>query len=134
LLTTTVRASKGVPVQLRVGVIVTVRVNGRRVHRVEVTAARSRRAPQGQGRLIDVTLANRGNVIESIGGPSLRIVVLRHGHPIARLTVARRKVLPHTIALVTVRYRGRDHGAARVRVVLTESDGRTAARSFSLRL
>jgi hypothetical protein len=131
LLTATARATKGVAVQLRVGVVVTVRVSGPRVHRIEVTAAQARREGPGQGRLIDVTLANRGNVIESIGGASLRITVLHRGRVIARLVAVQRTVLPHTSAVVTVRYRGR---ADTVRVTLPRANGRAAVRSFPLRL
>ncbi|MFL5963623.1 MAG: hypothetical protein ACJ757_12105 [Gaiellaceae bacterium] len=134
LLTATAGATKGMAVRLRVGVVVTVRVKGRRVHRVVATAARARRAPPARGALIEVTLANRGNVIESIGGASLRITLLHRGRVIARLTVARRKVLPHTIAVVTVHYRGRSRGAVTVRVAVTRPSERPAVRSFPLRL
>jgi hypothetical protein len=134
LLTATAPATKGMAVRLRIGVVVTVRVSGPRVHRIEVTAAQARRARRGQGRLIDVTLANRGNVIESIGGASLRITLLHRGRVVARLLAARRKVLPHTTAVVTVRYRGRTRGADTVRVTLPTAEGRTDVRSFPLRL
>jgi hypothetical protein len=134
LLTATAPSAKGVAIQLRVGVVVTVRVKGRLVHRVEVTAARLRRRPLQRSRLIELTFANRGNVIESIGGPRLRITLLRRGRVIARLPAARRKVLPHTAALVVVRYRGRSHGPATIRVTLPKPGGRTAVRSFTLRL
>jgi hypothetical protein len=134
LLTATAPSAKGVAIELRVGVVVTVRVKGRLVHRVEVTAARLKRRPLGRYRLIELTFANRGNVIESIGGPRLRITLLRRGRVIARLPTARRKVLPHTAAVVVVAYRGRRHGPTTVRVELPRPGGRTAVRSFPLRL
>jgi hypothetical protein len=134
LLTATAPSAKGVAIELRVGVVVTVRVKGRLVHRVEVTAARLRRRPLQRYRLIELTFANRGNVIESIGGPRLRVTLLRRGRVIARLPTARRKVLPHTAALVVVPYRGRRHGPTTIRVVLQGPGGRTAVRSFPLRL
>jgi hypothetical protein len=134
LLTATTPSAKGVAIELRVGVVVTVRVKGRLVHRIEVTAARLRRRPPRRGRLIELTLANRGNVIEWIGGSRLRITLLRRGRVIAHLETGRRKVLPHTAAVVVVRYRGRSHGPATIRVVLPRPGGRTAVRSFPLRL
>jgi hypothetical protein len=134
LLTATAPSAKGVAIELRVGVVVTVRVKGRLVHRVEVTAARLRRRPRQRYRLIELTFANRGNVIESIGGPRLRIMLLRRGRVIARLPTARRKVLPHTAALVVFPYRGRRLGPATVRVELPGPGGRIAVRSFPLRL
>jgi len=134
LLTATAPSAKGVAIELRVGVVVTVRVKGRLVHRVEVTAARLRRRPLGRNRLIELTFVNRGNVIESIGGPRLRITLLRRGRVIASLPTARRKVLPHTAAVVVVAYRGRRHGRATVRVELPSPGGRTSVRSFPLRL
>jgi len=134
LLTATAPSAKGVAIELRVGVVVTVRVKGRLVHRVEVTAVRLRRRPRQRYRLIELTFTNRGNVIESIGGPRLRITVLRRGRVIARLPTAQRKVLPHTAAVVVVPYRRRRHGPATVRVELRGSGGRIVARSFPLRL
>ena len=134
LLTATTPPTRGVAIQLRVGVAVTVRVKGRRVHRVEVTTVRARRRPPRRSVLIELTFANRGNVIESLGGARLQITLLRGERVIARLPTVRRKVLPHTAALVVVRYRGRSHGAATIRVALAAPNGRTAVRSFPLRL
>jgi hypothetical protein len=117
---------------MRIGLVVTVRVKGRRVRRLVVASARSRRAVRGAS--IDVALANRGNVIESIDGNRLRVVLLRRGRVVARLRPGRRKVLPRTSALVAVRYRGKLHGAVTARVELTRPGGAVARRSFRLRL
>jgi hypothetical protein len=43
-------------------------------------------------------------------------------------------VLPHTTALVVVRYRGHSHGPATIQVTMPKPGGRTAVRSFTLRL
>jgi hypothetical protein len=134
LLTATAPTTNGVAIQLRVGVVVTVRVNGPRVHRIEVTRARVKGNPPARTRLIELTFANRGNVIESIDGRRLRITLLHRGRVIAHLPVGQRKVLPRTAALVVLRYRGRRHGAATIRVALAGPGGRTAVRSFPLRL
>jgi hypothetical protein len=133
LLTAIAPANKGVAVLLRVGIAVTVRVQGKRVHRVEVIRARARRT-RAPGTAIEVTFANRGNVIESIGGARLRITLLHRGRVIARLPVAQRKVLPRTSALVVLHYRGSRRGAATLRIALAGPGGKTVTRSFPLRL
>jgi hypothetical protein len=139
LLTATAPPAKGVAIQLRVGVVVTMRVKGRLVHRLEVVAARVGRSSVGRrsarrARMIELTFANRGNVIESIGGPRLRITLLRRGRVIARLAARRRKVLPHTAALVLVRYGGRSRGLTTIRILVAGPAGRSVVRSFPLRL
>jgi hypothetical protein len=135
LLTATAPAAGRMAVQMRIGLVVTVRVKGRRISRMTVVSARSRRPPgRGRGSLIDVTLANRGNVIEALAGTRLRVILIRRGRVVARLRPGRRKVLPRTSALVAVRYRGRLRGPVTARVELAQPGGRTAQRSFHLRL
>ena len=132
LLTTTAPSSKGMVVRMRIGLVVTVRVKGRRIRNLVVANARSRHAVRGAS--IDVALANRGNVIESIDGSRLRVVLLRRGRVVARLRPGRRKVLPRTSALVAVRYRGKLRGTVTARVELTRAGGAVARRSFRVRL
>jgi hypothetical protein len=132
LLTTTAPSAKGMVLRMRIGLVVTVRVKGRLVRNLVVASARSRHAVRGAS--IDVALANRGNVIESIDGNRLRVVLLRRGRVVARLRPGRRKVLPRTSALVAMRYRGKLRGAVTARVELNRADGAVARRSFRLRL
>jgi hypothetical protein len=132
LLTTTAPSAKGMVLRMRIGLVVTVRVKGRLVRNLVVASARSRHAVRGAS--IDVALANRGNVIESIDGNRLRVVLLRRGRVVGRLRPGRRKVLPRTSALVAMRYRGKLRGAVTARVELTRADGAVARRSFRLRL
>jgi hypothetical protein len=132
LLTTTAPSAKGMVLRMRIGLVVTVRVKGRLVRNLVVASARSRHAVRGAS--IDVALANRGNVIESIDGNRLRVVLLRRGRVVARLRPGRRKVLPRTSALVAMRYRGKLRGAVTARVELARADGAVARRSFRLRL
>lgn len=134
LLTAVAPSRRGMTVQMRIGLVVTVRVKGRRVSRLAVVAAHSRRPGRGRGSLIDVRLANRGNVIETLAGTRLRVILIRRGHVVARLRPGRRKVLPRTSALVAVRYRGRLRGPVTARIELAQPGGRTARRSFHLRL
>jgi hypothetical protein len=126
-------ARNAIAVELRVGLVVTVRVAGRSVRRVEAVAARARRL-RGGGRLISVTVANRGDVIEAIGGGQLEVALLRHGRPIARFRVPRRKVLPRTSAVVALRWRGAVPGAVLARIAVAGPGGGTTVRTFRLRL
>jgi hypothetical protein len=134
LLTAVTPSARGMAVQMRIGLVVTVRVKGRRVSRLAVVGARARHPSGGHGSVIDVTLANRGNVIESLAGGRLRVILIRRGRVVARLRPGRRKVLPRATALVAVRYRGRLRGPLTARIELAGPGGRTARRSFHLRL
>jgi hypothetical protein len=134
VLTATAPARKGVAVEMRVGLVVTVRVGGHLVRRLQVVAARAKRLPGGRGRLILVTVANRGDVIESIGGAHLEVTLLRRGRTIARFRGVRRKVLPRTRAVVSFRCRAPTHGEVRARIAVARPGGGTAARAFRLRL
>ncbi len=133
LLTATASGGKGIAVAMRVGLVVTVRIGGRSIRRVEVVAVRSRAAPGGR-RVIAVTVANRGERIESIGGAPLAVTLVRRGHIIGRFRVARRQLLPHSRAVVTSRTRSTVHGPVVARVSLVRPDGRTTTHTFRLRL
>lgn len=134
LLTALAPSSRGMAVQMRIGLVVTVRVKGRRIGRMAVVAARSRRPSRGPGAFIDVTLANRGNVIEALAGRRLRVILIRRGRVTARLQPGRRKILPRSSALISVRYRGRLRGPVTARIELVQQGGENARRSFRLRL
>jgi len=133
LLTATAPARRGIAVAMRVGLVVTVRVGGRSTRRVEVIATRVRPTPGG-GRLIAVTLANRGERIESIGGASLAVTLERRGRIVGRFRFVRRQLLPHTRAVVAFRTRPTVHGPVVARIMIVRPDGRTTARTFRLRL
>lgn len=133
LLTATAPAAKGIEVGMRVGLVVTVRVGGRSIRRVEIVAARTRTAPGG-GRLVAVTVANRGERIEPIGGERLAVTLVRRGRIIGRFRVAQRELLPHTRAVVAFRTRPVVRGPIVARVAIVRPDGRTIARTFRLRL
>ena len=133
LLTATAPARKGIAVAMRVGLVVTVRVDGRSIRRVEVIATRVRPAAGG-GRLIAVTVANRGQRIESIGGARLVVTLVRRGRIIGRFRAGRRQLLPHTRAVVAFRTRSTIHGSVVARIAIVRPDGRTTARTFRLRL
>jgi hypothetical protein len=134
LVTATARSKRAIAVEMRVGLVVTVRVAGRTIRRVEVIAAHVRRLPGTRGRLVLVTLANRGDVIESIGGARLKVTLLRHGRTVARARVPRRKVLPHTSAVVRFRWPARIRQSLVARIAVVGPGGGTVTRAFRLKL
>jgi hypothetical protein len=103
LLTAFAPGTRAIAVAVRLGVVVTVRVPGHKLRRLAIVAVRSR-----VGR-ISLTIANRGDVIESIGGGSLQIAVARRGRTLARFRAPRRALLPHTRALLRFRPRRPRH-------------------------
>jgi hypothetical protein len=134
LVTATVRSKTALAVEMRVGLVVTVRVAGRRIRRVEVIAADVRRLPGTRGHLILVTVANRGDVIESIGGARLKVTLLQHWRTVGRLRVRRRKVLPHTSAVVGFPCPVRLRDGLVARIAVARPGGGTTTRAFRLSL
>jgi hypothetical protein len=132
LLSAIAPSARGVVVRMRIGLAVSVRIAGRLVHRVSVVAARVRRA--GHARQLDLTLANRGNVIEVVGGGGLRVSLVRRGRVVAHYLVARRELLPGTRGLVRLRYDGHARGMTVVRTELRLAGARPVERRFRLRL
>ncbi len=132
LLTATAPAARGIPVRMRVGIAVTVRVPGTVVRRLVVHALRVRRV--GRRRLVELTLVNRGNVIEAIRGTRLTVVLRRRGRVVARLLVRPQLLLPRTIGIVVVGYGGRVRGRVTAQPVLRGAGAPVIARRFPLRL
>jgi hypothetical protein len=128
LLTAHPRASTGVGVRMRLGVVVVVRVAGPVVHRLEPIRVRFRR-----GRLA-VTVRNRGNVVEAIGPRSCRVVLRRGGRVLAALAVARRELLAGARGIVEVRSPPRLRGRVRVVVEVRDGAGALVRRVFAVRL
>ena len=128
LLTAQARGRKGVAVGMRIGLVVTVRVDGRLLRRVEVVSLRARHS------LIVVTIANRGNVIEPVGGAHLQVLLWRAGRIVSRLQGGPRMLLPRTRAVVGFRLRKQTHGPLVAQVRLDRLGGRVATRNFPLRL
>jgi hypothetical protein len=133
LLSAVVPSARGVVVRMRIGLAVYVRVAGRIVHRLSVLGARLRR--DGGTRSLDVTLANRGNVTETIGAGGLRIALIRRGRMIAHSSLPRRELLPGSRGIVGLRVAERIRGLTFARVRLRRP-GNTAwvERRFRLRL
>jgi hypothetical protein len=104
-------AARGLPVRLRLGVVVVVRAPGRVVRSLSAISLHVRRA--GKARVLGLLLANRGTVTESVGGPCTLLWLHRRGRILARLRTAERRILPHTRGLVELVYRGRLRGQLR---------------------
>ena len=130
LLTAAAPGARGVLVRMRLGLVVSVRVPGAFVHRLVVRGARVVR--RGKRRRIDVTLVNRGNVIEHVDRTALRIVLVVRGKVVAILRPERRDLLPHSSGLVAVPCPPRLHGSVVARVELRRAP--LVVRRFHLRL
>jgi len=132
LLTTPPWRTAGVAVRMRIGVVVVVRAPGRVVRSVAVRALRVRRA--GHTRTLELVLANRGNVTETIDAAHVRLFLVRKG---ARSSVRAdtRELRPRTNGVVQFRYRGRLAGWITARVRLTLEPGRPViSRTFRVKL
>ncbi len=130
LLTTRSPTSRGLPVRIRLGVVVVVRAPGKVVHRIAFVRIRARRA--GRSRIVGLLLANLGNVTESVGGNCALVWLHRRGRILARLRAPERRILPHTSGLVELTYRGRVRGEVLVRVVPSSRPGCPRIRSREL--
>ncbi len=129
LTTRPVRGTR-VAVRMRLGVRVVVRVAGRIVRRVQLRGIRVRRL--GTGRMLDVSVANLGNVTERLPRGGLTVTLIRGGRRVAVLRPAARELLPGTRGIVTARYAGGLRGRL---TALVELRGRTPVRrAFRVRL
>lgn len=129
LLTTRPLGVRHVRVRLRVGVIVVLHVAGRIVRRIDLQALAVRRR---RGRtLLELRLANRGNVTEEIAGARLRLALLRRGRVLVTLRPRRLELLPHSAGIAEFRYRGSLRGDLTARVELRPPG---EGRSYRIRI
>jgi hypothetical protein len=132
LLTTRPQRAAGVAVRMRIGVVVVVRAPGRIVRQVALRGLRVRRTPEG--RILELEVANRGNVTERLGRGRVRLA-LRRGVAHATLRAEARDLRPRTRGVVQFRYRGRLEGWVTARAQLaSEPGGPFVQRSFRVRL
>jgi hypothetical protein len=133
LLTTRPTRHAGVAVRMRLGVVVDVRAPGRVVRQLVLRALHVRQAPRL--RILELLVANRGNVTESFGRGRLTVTLQRQGRVLARLNGEARELLPRTRGIVELRYRGPVRGRviALARIAYEGGAG-VAIRSFRLRL
>ena len=133
LLATRAPPGAAVPVRMRVGVTVVVRVAGRIVHRLGLRSLRVRRV--ARGRVFRVAVANRGNVVEWLRRGRVEITLLAGRRRVAVLRSGARELLPGATGLFELRYHGSARSRVVVRVTLAGRDGRiTLRRSLRVRL
>jgi translation initiation factor IF-1 len=134
LIVLTTRPIRGarVAVRMRLGVVVVVRAPGRVSRRLELRRLRVRRARAG--RVLDLYMANRGNVTELLPRRSVTVTLRRGRRVLARLYPAPREFLPRTIGIVSARYTGPVRGSATAFVEVSPGSGRTLRRTYHLRL
>jgi hypothetical protein len=124
LLETRQPGERRVRVLLRVGVVVLLRVPGPIVRRLVPRALTVRR--RGAIHVLELRLANRGNVTERLGRGGLQLELLRRGKSPVELRARRRiELLPHSAGIAEFVYRGRFRGFLRAAIM---------GRSFRLRL
>jgi hypothetical protein len=123
LLTSAATGVAGVAVRMRIGVVVAVRVPGTVVRRLEVRSLRVRRPG-----LLELSVANRGNVTERLPSARLRISLRRGGRLLARLRPAARELLPRSRGLAELRYPGRLRGRVTAVVEVARAPGGAVLR------
>lgn len=134
LLTTRPRRGAGLAIRMQIGIVVVVRVPGTIVRRLELRELRVRRL--GASRLLELSVANRGNVSERLEPGRVRVSFLRRGRVVARLRAPEREVLPRTAGIDEIRYRGRLRGwvTAVVEVAPPGNGAAVVRRTFRIRL
>jgi hypothetical protein len=134
LIVLTTRPIRGarVAVRMRLGVVVVVRAPGPVSRRLELRRLRVRRI-RGS-RVLELYVANRGNVTEVLPRGRMTLTLRRGRRILARLHPAPRELLPRTVGIVSVRYRGRARGPATALVEVSPEPGRTLRRTYHLRL
>jgi hypothetical protein len=119
----------GLAVRTRIGVVVSLRVPGKVVHRLLVGGARV------SGRVVRVSLANRGNVTELLRPAQLTVTLWLGGRLLARFHPASRELLPGSNAVLQFRYAGKLHGPATLRAQILAAGGRALMhRAFAVKL
>ena len=99
--------SSRIPVRMRLGVRLRVRTPGRLVRHVVVRGLHLR--GRAGARVLEITVANAGNVTERLRGAT--VTIARRGRNISRLRArAFRDVVPGARALIQLRYAGRARG------------------------
>jgi hypothetical protein len=117
LLTTEPPSGRRVVARLRLGVVVVARVPGLLVHRLVLGGVHVVGRPHST--VVDVAVANRGNVDEWIGARRVAIRLRRHGAVVATLWAVPRRLLARSGGLVRVACPRPVHGFVTALVELT---------------
>jgi hypothetical protein len=100
-------------VRLRMGVVVVVRAPGKVVRRLELRGLRVAR--RGKRRALDLVVANRGNVTESLKRARVVVSRTRTGQHVATLGAITRDLRPRTTGILEFPLRRRKRGWMTVR-------------------
>ncbi len=114
LVTSRPRRRGAVFVRMRLGVVVVIRAPGRIVRRLTPVRLHVRRS--ARGRLLELLVANRGNVTESVSRACIGLSLYRGRRRVAVLGPSPRQLLPRTNGIVEFRYRGRGRGVFQARI------------------
>ena len=85
-------------------------------------------------RVLELVVANRGNVTEAFTRKRAVVTLHRRGRPIARLTGEPRSLRPQTVGVLQFRYRRGLAGPAMARVDVAAESGRVIRRTLRIRL
>jgi hypothetical protein len=134
VLTTHPHPRRGLAVRMRIGIVVVVRVPGRIVRRVVPLALHVRRL--GRVRLLELLVANRGNVTELLDRGCVIVTLRRRNRVFERLQPLQRRLLPRTKGIAELRYSGPSRGrvVALVETAVRRSCPRGPRRTFPIRL
>jgi hypothetical protein len=132
LFTTRRRATDGLAVRVRMGVVVVVRAPGEIVRRLEARGLRVVR--RGRVRTLELSVVNRGNVSESFTRPRMLVSFDRGARRIARFHGDPRELRPRTHGFLQFRYRGALTGSVIARIEVTAESGRVLRKAFRVRL
>ena len=134
LLSTEPPAGGRLVARLRLGVVVDVRVPGKLVHRLAAGAVRVRRGPRWT--ILELVVANRGNVDEWLGRGRVGVSLVRGGWRLASRPIAARRLLARSSGVIEARFRSAFRGRVDAVVELRQPGGRivTVRRRYHLRL
>ncbi|TML95082.1 MAG: hypothetical protein E6G03_09460 [Actinobacteria bacterium] len=122
-----------VAVRMRLGIVVVLRAPGRVSRRLELRRLGVRRV--GATRVLELYVANRGNVTEMLQRERLIMILSRGRRILARLQPAARELLARTSGVVQARYTGRVRGRVTAVVELSYGPGGgRVRRTFHIRV
>ena len=122
-----------VVVRLRMGVLVVVRAPGKVVRELELRGLRVAR--RGRRRALELVVANRGNVTESLARARAVVSHARSRRRVATLVATSRELRPRTIGILEFRFRGLSRGRMTARIVIPAEGGRSVLRrTYRIRL
>jgi hypothetical protein len=122
LLRTRPLANARVAVRLRMGVVVVVRAPGKVVRRLGLGALRvARRQRQ---RALDLVVANRGNITETLAHARAVLSRSRNGRPVATSVASSRDLRPRTRGILEFRFTRQLRGSLTARVEIPAERGR----------